>query len=58
MAKTKSTKDSLKRLFAWVDPFTHARLKAMAAMRHIYLEDLISEAVSEYLDRHEGDGRP
>lgn len=49
MNKTK--KRGFKRVFAWIDEYSHAELKAMAATKRIYLEELILEIIKEYLNR-------
>ncbi len=51
--KILSTKSTRKRAWAWLAPLEHSRLKIAAARQNRFMEELVLEAIREYLDRHE-----
>ena len=53
MEATKSTKRELKRVWAWLTPLEHSRLKIMAAREGEFMEELTRRAIIDYLDRQD-----
>jgi len=48
-----STKKKLKRVWAWLTPLEHSRLKIMAVREGKFMEELTRIAILAYLDRAE-----
>ncbi len=53
MARKNTTNSARKRVWAWLAPLEHSRLKIMAARRGDYMEEIVREAILEKLDRAE-----